>query len=300
MNNCIKEQKDKINAAVENLFKELQAGKSDNLKKYLEFAAQFHTYSFMNTMLIWTQNPEATHVAGLRQWNEKDFWVKKGSKAIKIFAPQIAKYYCQDEDKNSRMFFGQLTKKQRKEIENNPNIDVYEKLFFRVVNVFDIGQCENKSGKEIPQFFYNVGNNHKDKYLKLKAIMESQKIKVTAKNGKRAEGTSYGGKVELKEERDYDNKLLILIHEFAHEILHQNKKGDIEILFSTEVKEVQAEAVSYIVSHFLGVHNPFSSDYILHWGKDKKILRESLEVVIKASNKIIGLIKGNREERKVA
>jgi hypothetical protein len=82
--------------------------------------------------------------------------------------------------------------------------------------------------------------------------------------------------------------------------LHQNKKGDIEILFSTEVKEVQAEAVSYIVSHFLGVHNPFSSDYILHWGKDKKVLRESLEVVIKASNKIIGLIKANREERKVA
>lgn len=300
MNNCIKEQKDKINVAVENLFKELQTGKSDNLKKYLEFAAQFHTYSFMNTMLIWTQNPEATHVAGLRQWNEKDFWVKKGSKAIKIFAPQIAKYYYKDEDKNSRMFFGQLTKKQRKEIEDNPNIDVYEKLFFRVVNVFDIGQCENKSGKEIPQFFYNVGNNHKDKYLTLKTVMEKQDIKVTAKNGKRAEGTSYGGKVELKEERDYDNKLLILIHEFAHEILHQNKKGDIEILFSTEVKEVQAEAVSYIVSYFLGVHNPFSSDYILHWGKDKKVLRESLEVVIKASNKIIGLIKGNREERKVA
>ena len=300
MDKYIKEQKDKIDIAVENLFKELQAGKSDNLKKYLEFAAQFHTYSFMNTMLIWFQSPEATHVAGLRQWNEKDYWVKKGSKAIKIFAPQTVKYYYKDEDKKDRIFFGKLTKEQRKEIENNPDIDVYEKLFFRVVNVFDIGQCENKSGKEIPEFYYDVGNSHKDKYFDLKNIMKSQKIMVTEKNGKRAEGTSFGGKVELKEERDYNNKLLILIHEFAHEILHQNKKEDLENYFSIEVKEVQAEAVSYIVSHFLGVHNPFSSDYILHWGKDIKVLRESLEVVIKASNKIIELIKGNKEERKVA
>lgn len=300
MNQYVEEQKGKINAAVENLFKELQSGKSDNLKKYLEFAAQFHTYSFMNTMLIWSQCPDATHVAGLRQWNEKDFFVKKGSKAIKIFAPQTIKYYYEDEDSKDKIFFWKLTKKQRKEIENNPDIDVYTKLFFRVVNVFDIGQCENKSGKSTPQFFYNIGNGHKDKYLNLKAIMENQKIKVTVKNGKKAEGTSYGGRVELKEERDYNNKLLTLIHEFAHEILHKDKK-EIKNLFSVGVKEVQAEAVSYIVSHFLGVHNPFSSDYILHWGKDKKVLRESLKVVTGASNKIIALIKASEEkEMKVA
>jgi len=128
--------------------------------------------------------------------------------------------------------------------------------------------------------------------------MESQKIKVTEKNGKGAEGTSEGGKVELKEERDYNNKLLTLIHEFAHEILHQVKdnNGSKIIEFSRGVREVQAEAVSYIVAYFLGVHNPFSSDYILHWGRDKKVLRESLEVVIKASNKIIGLIKDERRK----
>jgi hypothetical protein len=67
----------------------MQQGKSEQLVRYLEFTAQFHSYSSRlrqgfanasacrqgfggqvgNVMLILCQRPNATRVAGLRQWN---------------------------------------------------------------------------------------------------------------------------------------------------------------------------------------------------------------------------------------
>ncbi len=299
MNKYIDEQKAKIGVAVDQLFKELQAGRSENLKRYLEFISSFHNYSFGNTILIWLQRPDSTRVTGLRKWNEKDFWVKKGEKAMQILAPQMSKFYY-DKDGN-KIYFFKLSKMERKRIEADPEITVYKSVSFRVVNVFDISQCENKTGNPIPEFFHNIGNGHKGKYQMIKAIMEKEGIKIEMVNGTRYEGSSHGGLVAIKEERDFDNKLLTLIHEFAHEILHKNT--DLDNFFNEDLtrnKEVEAEAVSYIVSNFLEIHNPFSADYILHWGKDKKMLEASLKVVLKASNQIIDLIKASQNEQKVA
>jgi len=50
--------------------------------------SRFHRYSVNNTMLIFMQRPDATHVAGFNKWRDQfGRNVMKGEKGIKIIAP---------------------------------------------------------------------------------------------------------------------------------------------------------------------------------------------------------------------
>ena len=56
-------------------------------RAWLAFANSFHHYSFSNTMLIWSQNPEATMVAGYRKWQSLGRQVRRGEVGIRVFGP---------------------------------------------------------------------------------------------------------------------------------------------------------------------------------------------------------------------
>lgn len=58
---------------------------SGQWQAFLTFARSFHYYSLNNLLLILAQNPDATMVAGFRQWQAKGRQVRKGAKSIKIF-----------------------------------------------------------------------------------------------------------------------------------------------------------------------------------------------------------------------
>ena len=51
---------------------------SDAWQRFLTFATSFHTYSLNNVLLILAQCPDASHVAGFRQWQAKGRQVRKG------------------------------------------------------------------------------------------------------------------------------------------------------------------------------------------------------------------------------
>ena len=53
--------------------------------RFLQFVRSFHSYSLNNLILIMAQRPNATPVAGFRQWHAKGRQVRKGEKSIKIF-----------------------------------------------------------------------------------------------------------------------------------------------------------------------------------------------------------------------
>lgn len=73
--------------AIETLATALEAGKSDDLKRYLAAMGRFHRYSLHNVMLIALQKPTASHVVVtrhgrhgvLRQWNRGN---RRGGHAI--------------------------------------------------------------------------------------------------------------------------------------------------------------------------------------------------------------------------
>lgn len=73
--------------ALQNLTDALKNGKSERITQYLAMLARFHRYSFGNVLLILSQNPDATHVAGFGTWKQMGRFVKKGEKGIVIIAP---------------------------------------------------------------------------------------------------------------------------------------------------------------------------------------------------------------------
>lgn len=78
----IKEITEKLEEGVKELFE------SDKYKNYLKTMSQFYRYSLNNTILIAMQKPDATLVAGFKQWeNNFERHVKKGEKGIRILAP---------------------------------------------------------------------------------------------------------------------------------------------------------------------------------------------------------------------
>ena len=78
-----------VRASVDLLVKALEAGQSEVLFSYLTAMAQFHHYSFQNIILIASQRPSASRVAGIRTWNQLGRRVKRGEKGIMIFAPMV-------------------------------------------------------------------------------------------------------------------------------------------------------------------------------------------------------------------
>jgi hypothetical protein len=77
-------------AGVELLASDIESGHPEVLSESLNAMARFHTYSFGNVLLISTQRPTATQVAGWRGWNELGRRIKQGEKGILIFAPILS------------------------------------------------------------------------------------------------------------------------------------------------------------------------------------------------------------------
>ncbi len=68
-----------------------------DFKRYLRTAATFHQYSPNNVLLILAQKADATRVAGYRAWQSLGRQVRKGEKAIYIFAPRPYRVTTEDE-----------------------------------------------------------------------------------------------------------------------------------------------------------------------------------------------------------
>jgi len=78
-----------VSTATEQLSQALERGHSETLRNYLAAIGRFHRYSLRNVMLIASQNPTATHVAGFHTWHKLGRFVKKGEKGILILAPIV-------------------------------------------------------------------------------------------------------------------------------------------------------------------------------------------------------------------
>jgi hypothetical protein len=78
-----------VEAALERLAASLRAGKPEDVVEYLRFWGRFTRFSFHNTLLILSQRPSATHVAGFRAWRKVGRFVRKGEKGIAILCPRL-------------------------------------------------------------------------------------------------------------------------------------------------------------------------------------------------------------------
>jgi hypothetical protein len=255
--------------AINRLAAELEAGKSEAFRNYLNTMGRFHNYSWRNVLLIGAQRPTATRVAGYHTWKDLGRFVKTGEKGIMIFAPMLTK---QRDNVSSPSTNKTMPKKE----------DDFRVTGYRAAFVFDVDQTE---GKPLPEFAKTTGDP-KDHLEKLKALVAKQGISFEYdKSIAPAYGVSYGGKIRLVPGMQPAEEFSVLAHELAHEMLHHGKD---EPRLPKVVRETQAEAVAYVVSRGVGLEtNSAAADYIALYSGDKKTLGQSLSAIQETSSRIL-------------
>lgn len=255
--------------ALTRLSDELQAGKSEALQNYLGAMSRFRRYSWNNVLLISSQRHNATHVAGIHAWNDLGRSVKKGQKGIAILAPVIRK--------------GEPAAVSQAKQSSEPDAQEASRLTgFRTVYVFDVSQTE---GKPLPEFAKTTGDP-KDSTERLKAFAAKTGIAIEYDPSiAPALGVSSGGRIRLIPDLPKAEEFAVLAHEMAHEMLH-HRKG--EERPPKLVRETQAEAVAYVLSHAAGLEtNHAAADYIALYNGDRKTLADSLHAIQETATRML-------------
>lgn len=260
-------------SSVASLLTLLQKGVNDLLhtrtyQDYLKTMSRFPQYSARNTLLIFAQRPDATWVAGYKAW-QKNFGrqVRKGEKGIRIFAPYT--YPLPDSDPD------------------HPKMGIG----FRSTTVFDLSQTE---GKPLPK-------------LNMPKLLDGECSWLPEAVHCLETCTGYTIKIETSSANgqiDYHTKTIVLgdhlsslhclktlLHECGHALLHGQKSSDSFSFFlesRRDLREVEAESVSYVVCQALGVDcSNYSFSYLAQWKQNQPFLEQSLERIAQTAKTLL-------------
>ena len=251
--------------ALKQLADELKAGRSDALKDYLAAMGRFPRYSWNNAVLIHSQRPTATRIAGYHTWHQLGRFVKRGEKGIAILAPIRVRALEPTESHET----GEANRAARI-------------VGFRTAYVFDVDQTE---GRPLPQFATTSGDPRE--YMdRLKAFVAGREIAIEYDASiAPAQGQSSGGLIQLRPGMAPAEEFSVLAHELAHEMLHHSHR---DVGLPKQVVETQAEAVAFVVCRGVGLETGTAAgDYIALYNGDAKTLAKSLAVIQEASSQIL-------------
>ncbi len=233
---------------------------SDTYKAFLNTMSKLNNYSLNNLFLIVAQNPKASAVASFKAWKSFDRHVKKGEKALKIWAPY------------------QVTRKDEKgkPVLNKKGQEVKDTRF-RLVPVFDVSQTE---GKELPQPVYELEGTHQDYANLYRAAKETAAAKGIAFEISKEPMEAHGfysptdSKIVIRAGMSERETLSTIFHEMAHADLHNPKSLEGQHLTRT-TKELQAESVAYVVANHYGLDtSSYSFGYLAGWSKEPDSLAD--------------------------
>lgn len=153
---------------------------------------------------------------------------------------------------------------------------------FKVVHVFDVTQTD---GADLPEFATVTGDPGTH-LARLEAMVAAHGITIEEDDVPAgALGVSRGGTIGVLPELDIARRFAVLVHEFAHELLH---RGERRKETNTTIRETEAEAVAFVVCRAIGLETgTASSDYIQLYQGSKETLAESLNHVQKTASMIL-------------
>ena len=281
--------------SIENGIKELF--ESDKYRKYLATMSRFHRYSVNNTMLIYIQRPDATHVAGFNKWRDQfGRNVLKGEKGIRIIAPTPYKKKVK-EIKTDPETNAPILDADGKAIIEEKEIRI---PMFKVVSVFDVSQT---AGKPLPQLAADLSGNVQQYEVFMEALRRASPVPMEIKPVARDTDGFFSIKAQsitIRAGMSEVQTVCAAVHEIAHAKLHDYEHmtelaDDGETILvpgekSRNTEEVEAESISYAVCQYYGIETGENSfGYIATWskGKELKELRASLETINKTASELI-------------
>jgi antirestriction protein ArdC len=235
---------------------------SEGWQRWLKVRRHFHDYSFHNQLLIAMQCPEATRVAGFRKWLEIGYCVRKGEKAIRIWAP------CPPSKKQVKAW---------REAGARPEEE--PRTFFRLVPVFDASQVAplpDFPGERVPLQPPHEpigGDGLADRVPPLVEFADSLELEVAIE---KIPGVALGyhepatGRIVVEDvspEFSANAQVSVLVHEIAHALVRIDRRDeDPNLDYASE--EVVVESVAYSVCASLGLDSAGSAvPYVAGWAE---------------------------------
>lgn len=227
------------------------------IKDYLLFKRQFREYSMNNTILIYSERPDALGVGTYKFWQKKGHPVKRGEKGIGIYAP-VLKDYIVDSAGHPVSRYEEATPEQLQKLASNEYSKRTVPVGFTKKYVFDITQTSTpiedypkliKEGYELDN-----KNDYQVQNIAINRLVGKSGLKLIdydkARTGKSAQGYFIPATKEIFLQPDLTSiaRFKTLVHETAHGILHGVKNN-----LTTGEKEFQAQMVSLVVSDTLGL-----------------------------------------------
>jgi antirestriction protein ArdC len=235
---------------------------SEGWQRWLRVRRHFHDYSFANVLLIALQLPEATKVAGFRKWLEIGYCVRKGERAIRIWAP------CPPSKKAITEW-----RKAGAKSEDEP------RTYFRLVPVFDASQVDPLAdfpGEPVPLEPPHepiAGGGLADRVPALVEFADSLELEVAIE---KIPGAALGyhepatGRIAVEEvgpEFSANAQVSVLVHEIAHALVRIDHLDD-DPKLGYAAEEVVVESVAYSVCASLGLDSGGSAvPYVAGWAE---------------------------------
>ena len=284
----IKKLTDQIEAGIKALF---QSGDLEKYQAYLRTMSHFHHYSVNNQMLIFSQCPHATLVAGYQKWqNQFQRHVMRGEKGISILAPTPYKIKVEKEklDPDTKL---PLLDADGNAITEEKEVQI---PMFRPVKVFDVSQTD---GKPLPERVQSpiaelTGNvEHYEAFME--ALRRVSPVPIEMKPlSNDLDGFFSPSKqsITLRAGMSEVQTVCAAVHEIAHSKLHDYAKQPNSQPKDSSTEEIEAESIAYTVCAYFGIETSANSfGYVATWSKDKdlKAFKDSLDTIRKTSSELI-------------
>ena len=234
---------------------------SETFRRYLDAQAKFHHYSWGNVLLIVSQRPDATQVAGYRTWQALGRQVRRGESGIRIMVPM----------------------RRRVERDDEEDSESETRLFFGTGHVWDISQTD---GPALPSLAVPIleGEAGAKLYSQLESLAHAEGVSVQLAHDLGGERMGY-----------YDPQVRQIVlrrapqrqmtKTLAHELAH-HYGGATQ---STPEEETIAEATAYVVCARFGLDTGERSfPYVAGWSKEPRVFKAALTRIQELSCLMIG------------
>jgi hypothetical protein len=237
-------------------------------------------YSFNNQLLIASQRPGATYVAGFRAFLELNRCVRKGERAIRILAPMSLRVRSTDPPQTQ---------------EGTSPEQPVKRTFFRVVSVFDVSQTEPLPNTDPVPLEPPSEPITGDSQVHLLPVLEDLACALGYEVSRHPLiDDSADGWCDFKAARIVVNSALaangqvrVLVHEIAHVL------GITYADYGRRRSEVLVDTITYIVCSSVGLDTGGSSiPYVAGWGAGGALdaIREFAQTIDRLSRRIEDVI----------
>jgi len=218
--------------------------------RWLGVAARFPSYSFNNILLILSQQPNATNVAGYRTWQSLGRQVDKGEKGLRILAPILRKPSPDDAAVDAE--------------QPRPGIAGY-----RIAHVWDLSQTSGTPLPQQPAPNLLQGQAPNGLWDALSARVAERGFTLERGPCRGANGlTNFASRtVRVRADVDDAQAVKTLAHELGHVQLHDpGEHAPTAIVDCRGVIEVEAESVAYLVTASHGLtSDTYTFPYVTSW-----------------------------------